>query len=70
MLEQFRNARRLFERGERWLSLEEKPLECVLSVYTNSETAIARVANEKPAKKRRIREQKGEGVPQNGCKPF
>jgi hypothetical protein len=30
-----------FEGGERWLLLDEKPLERISSVYTNSETAIA-----------------------------
>ena len=42
LLEHFRNTRRLFESRERRLFLRKKPLECVLSVYTNSENAIAR----------------------------
>jgi hypothetical protein len=41
VLEHFRNTRRLFEGRARWLFLWKKPLEYVLSVYTNSENAIA-----------------------------
>jgi hypothetical protein len=40
-LEYFRNIRKLFESRERWLFLKEKPLSMVLSVYTNSDNAIA-----------------------------
>ena len=39
-LEQFRNTRRLLSAVKGGFFLRKKPLECVLSVYTNSETAI------------------------------
>jgi hypothetical protein len=39
-LEQFRNTRRLFGGIKGGLFLRKTPLECVLPVYTNSETAI------------------------------
>ncbi len=40
-LEQFRNTRRLFERVKGGFFLIKKPLKCVVSVYTNSETAVS-----------------------------
>lgn len=39
--EHIRNSGRLFERCERWLFLGKKPLEWVVSDYTNSESARA-----------------------------
>jgi hypothetical protein len=44
-LEHFRNTRRLFESSERWLFLEEKATLRLLSVYTNSENALACISH-------------------------